>query len=121
MLHDVAEKVFRGKPIDLTTGHANVIWQRDANSVALRAFAHCSSPPLVLNLTGPETVSVRSLAAEFGKIWGVEPIFESEESETALLSNASRCQQMFGPPTVALDQMVAWMAPLDERRWNQSR
>ena len=110
VLRDVAEKVFERKPIDLTAGHANVIWQRDANSVALRSFAHCSSPPFVLNLTGAETVSVRSLAKKFGRIWGVEPVFEGAESETALLSNAALCQEMFGPPEVSVDEMVAWVA-----------
>ena len=110
VLRDVAEKVFARRPIDLTMGHANVIWQRDANSVALRAFAHCSCPPFILNLTGAETVSVRSLAEQFGKIWGVEPVFEGTESETALLSDASRCREMFGLPEVSLDEMVAWTA-----------
>ncbi len=110
VLRDVAEKVFERRPIDLAMGHANVIWQRDANSVALRAFEHCSSPPFVLNLTGTETVSVRSLAKKFGKIWGKEPVFEGTESETALLSDASRCREVFGPPEVSLDDMVAWTA-----------
>lgn len=110
VLRDVGEKVFARLPIDLTMGHANVIWQRDANSVALRAFEHCASPPFVLNLTGAETVSVRSLGTQFGKIWSIEPMFEGEEKWTALLSNASRCREMFGPPEVSLDQMIAWTA-----------
>ena len=110
VLRDVAEKVLDRRPIDLVMGHANVIWQRDANSVALRAFAHCSSPPFVLNLTGIETVSVRSLAEKFGKLWGVEPIFEGAESTTALLSDASRCRRMFGPPEVSLEEMIGWTA-----------
>lgn len=110
VLHDVARKVYSREPIDLSMGFANVIWQRDANSIALRALAHCQSPPFVLNVTGPEIVSIRRLGEQFGAIFGIEPIFAGRESETALLSNAARCRELFGPPTVSLDQMIRWVA-----------
>lgn len=110
VLHDVAHKVWRRAPIDLSMGFVNVIWQRDANSVVLRALAHCSSPPWILNLTGPQTISIRWLAEEFGRLFGAEPVFSGAETETALLSNASRCSVLFGPPLVALDQMIRWVA-----------
>jgi nucleoside-diphosphate-sugar epimerase len=111
VLHDIAERVLERRPIDLSMGFVNVIWQGDANSVALRAFAHCASPPLVLNLTGTQTLSVRELAGRFAAIFGVEPVFEGVEKETALLSNARRCEQLFGPPPVSVDQMIEWIAP----------
>jgi len=66
VVRDVADKVFGGEPIDLSMGYANVIWQRDASSVALRSFSRCASPPFVLNLTGAETISIRQVAAAFG-------------------------------------------------------
>lgn len=110
VLHDIAERVFERRPIDLSMGYVNVIWQRDANSVALRAFGHCASPPLVVNLTGAETLAVRQLAQRFGAVWGVEPVFEGSEKESALLNNARRCEQLFGPPEVSVDQMVEWIA-----------
>ena len=110
VLRDIAEKVYARKPIALAMGHANVIWQRDANSVALRSFEHCSSPAFVLNLTGAATLSVREVARQFGKHWGIEPILEGTEDETALLSNAARCRELFDAETVSLDQMIAWVA-----------
>jgi nucleoside-diphosphate-sugar epimerase len=110
VLHDIAERVYERRPIDLSMGYVNVIWQRDANSVALRAFAHCSSPPLVVNLTGVETLAVRQVAERFGKLWDIEPVFEGSEKENALLSKARRCEQLFGPPEVSVDQMVEWIA-----------
>jgi len=110
VLRDVAEKVRGRCPIDLSMGVVNVIWQRDANSVALRSFAHAASPPFLLNLTGAEKVSIRSLAERFGRVFGVPPVFEGTESPTALLSNAALCRRLFGPPTVTLDQMVDWVA-----------
>jgi nucleoside-diphosphate-sugar epimerase len=115
VLRDIAERVFARKPVSLSMGHVNVIWQRDANSVALRSFAHCASPPFVLNLTGAEMLSVRKLAGAFGKLWGIVPIFEGRDGETALLSNAKRCGELFDPETVSIDQMISWVAGWVER------
>lgn len=110
VLLDVGQKVFDRRPVDLRMGHANVIWQGDANSVCLRSFEHCQSPPFVLNLTGPETVSVRWLARRFGEHFGIEPACEGEEGPTALLNNAALCQRLFGYPSVSLEQMIEWVA-----------
>jgi nucleoside-diphosphate-sugar epimerase len=110
VLLDIGTQVFERKPIDLGMGCANVIWQGDANSICLRSFAHCSSPPRVLNLTGPETLSVRWVARRFGEILGVEPVFEGEERNTALLNNAARSFRLFGYPTVSVDEIIEWTA-----------
>jgi len=110
VLLDVAQKVFSGQTIDLSMGHANVIWQGDANAAALRCLAHAQTPPLVLNLTGPETVSIRRLAERFGELLGRTPVFVNEESETALLSNAGRLFDLLGYPTISLERMIAWVA-----------
>ena len=110
VLLDVARQVAAGEPVDVSMGHANVIWQGDANAVALRSLAAAMSPPLVLNLTGPETVSVRWLAERFGELLGITPRLAGVESGTALLNNAARCFRLFGYPTVPLDQMVEWVA-----------
>lgn len=110
VLRDVADRVWRGEAVDLSMGHVNVIWQRDACSVALRALGHCASPPFVLNLTGSDTVSVRRLAERFGDLFGRKVRFTGVEGDTALLSNATLCRQMFGPPEASLDQMIAMVA-----------
>ena len=110
ILLDIAEKVYAEEPISLEMGHVNVIWQRDANAVALQSLAHCQTPPLVLNVTGPETISIRHLALQFGDIFNKTVQLEGEESETALLSNAGLCHQLFGYPRVSLGQMIEWVA-----------
>ncbi len=115
VLLDIGRKVFEGQSVDVTMGAANVIWQGDANSVALRSLAHCQSPPLILNLTGLETLSIRSLAQRFGEIFGKTPVLEGREAPTALLNNASRCCRMFGAPSVTVEQMIEWTA-----RWIMS-
>ena len=110
VLLDIGSKVFEGRSVDVTMGAVNVIWQGDANSVALRSLAHCQSPPLILNLTGPEALSIRAVAKRFGESFGKEPILEGQEASTALLSNAGRCHRLFGFPSVTIDQMIAWTA-----------
>jgi nucleoside-diphosphate-sugar epimerase len=122
VLLDIGRKVFERRPVDLRTGHANVIWQGDANSVCLRSFALCQSPPAVLNLTGPETVSVRWAAKRFGQHFGIDPVFEGSESETALLNNAALCQKLFGYPTVSVEELIEWTAQWigrGGRTWNK--
>lgn len=110
VLLDIGQQVFDRVPVDLTMGSANVIWQGDANSICLQSFALASSPPLVLNLTGPETISVRWVAERFGALFGTQPSFRGTESPTALLSNAARSFRLFGYPRVSVDQIIELLA-----------
>ena len=110
VLHDVGRKVYSGANIDLTMGHVNVIWQGDANSRALRALGECTMPASALNLSGPETVSVRALAEAFGRHFSRQPVFSGKEAGTAWLVNSAEAQRLFGPPSVPLDTMIAWQA-----------
>jgi nucleoside-diphosphate-sugar epimerase len=106
VLLEVAKSVKEKKPIDLTMGTASVIWQGDANEIAIRCLNHCSVPAKILNVTGPETVSFRWLAEQFGKMLGVTPVFINEEQSTSFLSNAAECFRLFGYPKVTLKQMT---------------
>ena len=110
VLVDIALKVLNREQVDVSMGYVNVIWQRDANSVSLRSLAHCQSPPFVLNLTGRETLAVRDVANQFGKRFGVEPVFSGQESGEALLSNAANAETLFGKATVSPDQLIDWVA-----------
>jgi len=110
VLVDIAWSVHNRCAIDLATGMVNVLWQRDANSVCLRSFEHCQAPPMLLNVTGPETLSVRYVAEQFGKEFGIEPLFKGEESATALLNNAARSIELFGYPTVGPAELISWIA-----------
>jgi len=110
VLRDLADRVWRRDPIDLTMGYVNVIWQRDANAVALRSLSLGSVPPTVLNVTGPEKLAVRVLANRLGQHLGAVPTFVGEEAPTALLSDASQCQRLFGPPSMELDTLLYWVA-----------
>lgn len=110
VLLEIARSVKEKRPIDLSMGHVNVIWQGDANEIALRALHHCSVPAKLLNVTGPETISVRWLANQFGELLGETPQFINQEQDTALLSNASEAFRLFGYPKVPLQKMIQLIA-----------
>jgi nucleoside-diphosphate-sugar epimerase len=110
VLLDIARRVWAGEPIRVDMGHVNLIWQGDANAYALRCLALASRPPLILNVTGPETLSVRSLAHQFGKLMGRTPAFEGSEQPDALLSNAQRAFSLLGYPHVPLGKVIEWVA-----------
>jgi len=110
VLHDVASKVWSGTPVPLAMGHANVLWQGDANAWTLRGLRYADATCPILNVTGPETVSIRWVANRFGGLMERQPDFSGTEAPEALLSNAARAFSLFGYPTVPLEVMLRWVA-----------
>jgi nucleoside-diphosphate-sugar epimerase len=110
VLVDLAQRVLAGEPVDLGMGQLNAIWQADANATALCAFGHVASPPFVLNVAGPETLSVRRVAEEFGRLLGRPVCFQGSEAVDALLSNGQLGHRLFGYPRVAAGQLIRWIA-----------
>jgi len=110
VLVDIATKVKNKLPVDLAMGYFNAIWQGDANDMVLRSLAQAGSPAMVLNITGPETLSVKQVALEFGKLFAVKPIFVGKEAQTALLSNSKLAYSLFGKPKVSISKLVQWTA-----------
>lgn len=115
VLVDVARRVLAGEPVDVTMGYLNALWQGDANAMALCAFADLASPPLVVNLAGPELLSVRRVAEEFGRLFGKTALVQGTEAEDAFLSNAQLSQRLFGHPRVTAPQMLHWIADWTRR------
>lgn len=109
-LADIARRVFDGEAIDLTVGFFNAIWQGDANSYALRSLELASSPPAILNVTGPERIAVRETAHWFGSEFGRPPRFVNSEGPVALLSDSSLCRARLGEPSVPLSVLRQWVA-----------
>jgi len=110
VLVDIALKVYRDEPVSVEMGYVNVIWQGDANRIALECLALTSSPPFVVNVTGADILSVREIAEWFGRRFGKRVQFVGAERSDALLSNTSRMREKFRAPEVSLDQMREWVA-----------
>lgn len=110
VLVDIAQRVFAGQAVPLSMGYLNAIWQGDASAMALQSLACTSEPPLVLNVAGPEVLSVRRVAEEFGKLLRKPVRFEGTESKDALLSDAKKSHALFGHPSVTVEQMMTWIA-----------
>ncbi len=110
VLVDLAQKILSGEPIDVTMGHFNAIWQGDNNAMTLLSLDKAASPPFVLNVTGPETLSVRRVAEQLAELMGKPVCFVGTEAPDALLSNAGLARKLFGPPRVGTSQLIRWVA-----------
>ena len=110
VLHDIATKVRDGRPIDVSLGHVNFIWQGDASSQALRCLAHCEAPTSPINVSGHEILAVRDLAAKFGDLLGRKPLVVGTEEPTAWLTNTSQATKLFSLPIVDTERLVKWTA-----------
>jgi nucleoside-diphosphate-sugar epimerase len=110
VVHDLAKTIWEGQPVARTVAHFNAIWQGDANTHALLALDLCASPPDILNVTGPESVSVAATAEALGRMLGKPVAFSGEPGPTAYLSDASRSHRLFGRPRVPLEQVLRWTA-----------
>jgi hypothetical protein len=110
VLHDIASKVLKGTPIDVSLGHVNFIWQGDASAQALRCLAHCDTPTSPINVSGHEILAVRNLAAQFGRLFGKAPVITGKEEPTAWLTDTSQAAKLFGLPIVDTAQLIAWTA-----------
>jgi nucleoside-diphosphate-sugar epimerase len=110
VLVDIAENVWRGVPVDVTMGYFNTIWQGDACAMALRALEHTASPPWIVNLTGADVLTVRTVAEQLGRLMNKPVRVQGTEAATALLSDASRGIESLGPLRVASAELIERVA-----------
>jgi dTDP-4-dehydrorhamnose reductase len=110
VLVDIAKKIVRGEPVDLTMGYFNCIWQRDANDMILRTFDLTAQPAGAINLTGSETLSVREIANRLSQLMEIAVSFTGKEAETALLSDAGMVHDELGLPQTPIDTVLQWTA-----------
>lgn len=111
VLHDIAQTILAGKPVDLAAMPSfNCIWQKDANEAALRLLLHTSPDVNIVNVTGPETAGVKRTAEQLAKGLNKPVAFVGEEAPTAYLNNAGKMFTLFGYPTVCLDTLIRWQA-----------
>jgi nucleoside-diphosphate-sugar epimerase len=110
VIADLARRIAAGETIDVTMGHYNVIWQGDANAMAIASLADAAAPPFVFNLAGPEELSVRATCEELARLMGRTVKFTGREAADALLSNGTRGWTHYGRPRVEASRVIAWVA-----------
>lgn len=110
VLADIGRAVRDGQPVSLSTANVNVVWQGYANEVVLRSLNHARPEIFTVNLTGPELLSVESVARQFAHLLGTDVSFADEPQPTALLSDSRRCMALFGYPSVSADTLIRWQA-----------
>ncbi|MEP6493448.1 MAG: NAD-dependent epimerase/dehydratase family protein [bacterium] len=110
VLVDIAIQVRAAEPVSVDMGYVNVIWQGDANRIALESLPLTATTPFVVNVTGAERLSVRTVAEWFGKRFDTEPSFTGLERPDALLSDTTRMRKTFSAPETSTEQMLSWVA-----------
>jgi hypothetical protein len=108
VLVDLASRVLAGEAIDVSMGHVNVLWQADANAMALASLARAASPAMVVNLAGPEILRVRDVVSELGRLLGRPAKIVGDEAPDALLSDGGRGREMFGAGRVGASELIRW-------------
>lgn len=111
VLFDIVKDILAGNTINPGIGYFNCIWQGDVCEYALRSLLHCSNPPKLLNVTGPEAISIRWAACQMGEFLQKEPVFSDQpEPEKALFSNTSKLNGLMGYPQMPLLTMMKMVA-----------
>lgn len=106
VLSDIARPIWEGKPVSRNMPVFNIIWQGDANNRALLCLEHTSSPPMVMNITGPEKLQTEEVARRFGEIFNKPVNFVGQPAEKVFLNDASRSFELFGKPRVTADELI---------------
>jgi len=110
VLVDLAQQVLNEQPIDLSMSYVNVIWQTDANAMALVSLLHTATPARIFNVAGSEILRIRDACEQFAKLMDKPLHFVGEESPHALLNNATASYTDLGRPTITSQQMIRWTA-----------
>jgi nucleoside-diphosphate-sugar epimerase len=111
VLTDLATRVVRKQPIELSMGYVNVIWQGDANALALATLARAAAPePFIVNVAGPQPLRVADLARSLAERIGAQPLFTGSEGPDALLSDSTRMRDVLADPLLPLDTLLDWVA-----------
>lgn len=109
VLTDLALRVHRGDAVPLDTSWVNLIWQGDANRLALRAISEACTPATVLNVTGaavPVKELAEALAARLGKV----AHFTGEPQNSVLTADITALRRRLPTEFLPLDTLLNWTA-----------
>lgn len=113
VLYDIANAIYHDRPVDVSQGVFNCVWQGDVCEYAIRSLLITTVPPQALNVSSPESYSIRWAAKELGKRLGKEPVLVGEETQTSMFSNCQKMVRHFGYPSKGvlemMDLVVDWL------------
>jgi nucleoside-diphosphate-sugar epimerase len=97
---DRLDAILERKPIRLhpdKPNNYNPIYEDDYVALGIRALTAARTPPLVVNWSGSETVSVEDYCTYMGELVGIAPIFEySRDAHTPLWPDVAYMHEVLG-------------------------
>jgi nucleoside-diphosphate-sugar epimerase len=97
---DRLDAILAGAPIRLHPDAPNnyhPIYEDDYVELGIRAMEVATTPPVVVNWAGSETVSVEEYCAYLGELVGIEPVFEyTPDAHTPLWPDVTRMHDVLG-------------------------
>jgi nucleoside-diphosphate-sugar epimerase len=97
---DRLDAILQRRPIRLhpdKPNNYNPIYEDDYVALGIRAMSAASTPPLVVNWSGSETVSVEDYCTYMGELVGTAPIFEySHDAHTPLWPDVAYMHEVLG-------------------------
>ncbi|MBK6740811.1 MAG: NAD(P)-dependent oxidoreductase [Haliea sp.] len=97
---DRLDAILQRKPIRLhpdKPNNYNPIYEDDYVALGIRALTAARTPPLVVNWSGSETVSVEDYCTYMGELVGIAPIFEySHDAHTPLWPDVAYMHEVLG-------------------------
>ncbi len=110
---DRLELMLQGRPVRLhpdRPNNFNPIYEDDYVELGIRAMEAASTPPLVVNWAGSETVSAEDYCRYMGELVGVEPVFEyTPEAHTPLWPDVTLMHEVLGRTRVHWRDGFRWM------------
>ena len=110
VLYDIGIKIWNNEPVTTGIDYFNIIWQGDANNIALLSLLHTSSPANILNVTGEDILSVKTVVKEMGEIMQKPVEIISSGNNRSYLNNASKSFACFGKPSVSSKELIRMQA-----------
>ena len=102
--NDRLEAILAGRPIRLhpdKPNNYNPIYEDDYVEFGIRAMEVADIPPVVVNWSGSETVSIEEYCTYLGELVGVDPVFEySADAHTPLWPDVTRMHEVLGKTKV---------------------
>ena len=112
LLPSIYDRVNLGEKIDLVGDGGlviNPVHVDDAARATVESLALRDSK--IINVAGPQVLSLREISELFGEVLGRKPVFQSQEGrEVRLLADVSSMTALLSPPSIILAEKIGDLA-----------